>query len=73
MLQHERTIQYLERQNAALLKALVKKDDSALMRVVVEQQQQTLNLTAKIGELTERDALRARQMRTIWTKLNQEV
>jgi len=43
------------------------------MRVVVEQQQQILNLTAKIGELTERDALRARQMRTIWTKLNQEV
>lgn len=64
----EQRLQYLEKQNAALLKALMKKDDS-LLQTIIEQQKQILNLTAKLGELVERDRLRERQLRFMWEKV----
>ena len=65
----ERRVVYLEKQNAALLKALMSKEDSALLNVMIEQQKQILALNEKIGRLVERDALRERQLRYINTKL----
>ena len=62
-------IQYLEKQNAALLKALMSKEDSALLNVMIEQQKQILALNEKIGRLVERDALRERQLRYINAKV----
>ena len=65
----ERRVAYLEKQNAALLKALMSKEDSALLNVMVEQQKQILALNEKIGRLVERDALRERQLRYINAKV----
>lgn len=62
-------IKYLEKQNAALLKALMSKEDSALLNVMIEQQKQILTLNEKIGRLVERDALRERQLRYINAKM----
>ena len=62
-------IKYLEKQNAALLKALMSKGDSALLNVMIEQQKQILALNEKIGRLVERDALRERQLRYINAKV----
>ena len=62
-------IKYLEKQNAALLKALMSKEDSALLNVMIEQQKQILALNEKIGRLIERDALRERQLRYINAKV----
>ena len=62
-------IKYLEKQNAALLKALMSKEDSALLNVMIEQQKQILVLNEKIGRLVERDALRERQLRYINAKV----
>ena len=62
-------IKYLEKQNAALLKALMSKEDSALLNVMIEQQKQILELNEKIGRLVERDALRERQLRYINAKM----
>lgn len=62
-------IKYLEKQNAALLKALMSKEDSALLNVMIEQQKQILVLNEKIGMLVERDALRERQLRYINAKV----
>ena len=62
-------IKYLEKQNAALLKALMSKEDSALLNVMIEQQKQILALNEKIGRLVERDALRERQLRYINAKV----
>lgn len=56
---------YLEKQNAALLKALQKRaetDQNFLLQMLIEQQKHVLKLTQKMGELTERDNLRERQM-----------
>ena len=61
----EDRVKYLEKQNAALLKALMSKGDSALLNVMIEQQKQILALNEKIGRLVERDALRERQLRYI--------
>ena len=60
--------EYLEKQNAALLKALIKKDDG-LLQTIIEQQKQILDLSAKLGELVERDRLRERQLRFVWEKV----
>ena len=65
----ERRVVYLEKQNAALLKALMSKEDSALLNVMIEQQKQILALNEKIGRLVERDALRERQLRYINAKV----
>ena len=65
----ERRVVYLEKQNAALLKALMSKEDSALLNVMIEQQKQILVLNEKIGMLVERDALRERQLRYINAKV----
>ena len=65
----ERRVVYLEKQNAALLKALMSKEDSALVNVMIEQQKQILALNEKIGRLVERDALRERQLRYINAKV----
>ena len=65
----ERRVVYLEKQNAALLKALMSKEDSALLKVMIEQQKQILALNEKIGRLVERDALRERQLRYINEKV----
>ena len=65
----ERRVAYLEKQNAALLKALMSKGDSALLNVMIEQQKQILALNEKIGRLVERDALRERQLRYINAKV----
>ena len=65
----ERRVVYLEKQNAALLKALMSKEDSALLNVMIEQQKQILALNEKIGRLVERDALRERQLRYISAKV----
>ena len=62
-------IKYLEKQNAALLKALMSKEDTALLNVMIEQQKQILALNEKIGMLVERDALRERQLRYINAKV----
>ena len=62
-------IKYLEKQNAALLKSLMSKEDSALLNVMIEQQKQILALNEKIGRLVERDALRERQLRYINAKV----
>ena len=62
-------IKYHEKQNAALLKALMSKEDSALLNVMIEQQKQILALNEKIGRLVERDALRERQLRYINAKV----
>lgn len=62
-------IKYLEKQNAALLKALMSKEDSALLNVMIEQQKQILALNEKIGMLVERDGLRERQLRYINAKV----
>ena len=62
-------IKYLEKQNTALLKALMSKGDSALINVMIEQQKQILALNEKIGRLVERDALRERQLRYINAKV----
>lgn len=62
-------IKYLEKQNVALLKALMSKEDSALLNVMIEQQKQILALNEKIGRLVERDALRERQLRYINAKV----
>ena len=58
-------VKYLEKQNSALLKALMSKEDKALLQVMIEQQKQILDLNAKIGRLVERDALRERQLRWV--------
>lgn len=61
---------FLEKQNAALLKALMKKtDDGALLQTVIEQQRQILELSKRIGELTARDQLRERQLRFVWGRM----
>ena len=65
----ERRVVYLEKQNAALLKALMSKEDSALLNVMIEQQKQILALNEKIGMLVERDALRERQLRYVNAKV----
>jgi hypothetical protein len=65
----ERRVVYLEKQNAALLKALMSKEDSALLNVMIEQQKQILALNEKIGRLVERDALREKQLRYINAKV----
>lgn len=65
----EDRVKYLEKQNAALLKALMSKEDSALLNVMIEQQKQILALNEKIGRLVERDALRERQLRYINAKV----
>ena len=65
----ERRVVYLEKQNASLLKALMSKEDSALLNVMIEQQKQILALNEKIGRLIERDALRERQLRYINAKM----
>ena len=65
----ERRVVYLEKQNAALLNALMSKGDSALLNVMIEQQKQILALNEKIGRLVERDALRERQLRYINAKV----
>lgn len=65
----ERRVAYLEKQNTALLKALMSKGDSALLNVMIEQQKQILALNEKIGRLAERDALRERQLRYINAKV----
>ena len=65
----ERRVVYLEKQNAALLKALMSKEDSALLNVMIEQQKQILALNEKIGRLVERDVLRERQLRYINAKV----
>lgn len=57
---------FLEKQNDALLKALMKKDGNHILQMVIEQQRQILELSKKIGELTERDALRERQLRKLY-------
>ena len=62
-------IKYLEKQNAALLKALMSNGDSALLNVMIELQKQILALNEKIGRLVERDALRERQLRYINAKV----
>ena len=62
-------IKYLEKQNAALLKALMSNGDSALLNVMIEQQKQILALNEKIGRLIERDALMERQLRYINAKV----
>lgn len=62
-------IKYLEKQNAALLKALMSREDSALLNVMIEQQKQILALNEKIGMLVERDGLRERQLRYINAKV----
>ena len=64
----ERRAMYLEKQNEALLKALMKKGD-ALLQTMIEQQKLILDLSAKLGELSERDRLRERQLRFIWEKV----
>ena len=65
----EGRVVYLEKQNTALLKALMSKEDSALVNVMIEQQKQILALNEKIGRLVERDALRERQLRYINAKV----
>ena len=66
----ERRAMYLEKQNEALLKALMKKtDNSALLQTMIEQQKLILDLSAKLGELSERDRLRERQLRFLWEKV----
>ena len=64
----ERRAMYLEKQNEALLKALMKKGD-ALLQTMIEQQKLILDLSAKLGELSERDRLRERQLRFLWEKV----
>lgn len=64
---------YLEKQNAALLKALQKRaetDQNFLLQMLIEQQRHVLSLTKKIVELTERDSLRERQMRLLHARVN---
>jgi len=64
---------YLEKQNAALLKALQKRaeiDQNFMLQMLIEQQRHVLSLTKKIGELTERDSLRERQMRLLHARVN---
>lgn len=64
---------YLEKQNAALLKALQKRaeiDQNFLLQMLIEQQRHVLSLTKKIGELTERDSLRERQMRLLHARVS---
>jgi hypothetical protein len=66
----ERRAQYLEKQNEALLKALMKKtDNNALLQTMIEQQTLILNQSAKLGELSERDRLRERQVKFLWEKV----
>ena len=58
----EDRLKFLEKQNEALLKALVKKDRPPLLEMLIEQQKQILELSRKIGQLMERDGLRKRQI-----------
>lgn len=61
---------FLEKQNDALLKALMKKEsNSALLQTVIEQQRQILELSKRIGELGAKDQLRERQLRFLWEKV----
>lgn len=58
-------VTFLERQNEALLKALVKKAESnndSLLKMVIEQQKLILKLSQQIGILVERDKYRERQI-----------
>lgn len=55
-------LKFLEKQNEALLKALIKKESSPLLEMLIEQQKQILELSRKIGQLIERDGLRKRQI-----------
>lgn len=58
-------VTFLEKQNEALLKALVKKAESSndsLLRMVIEQQKLILRLSQQIGMLAERDKYRERQV-----------
>lgn len=58
-------VTFLEKQNEALLKALVKKAESnndSLLKMVVEQQKLILRLSQQIGILAERDRHRERQI-----------
>lgn len=69
--QHQR-VQFLEKQNEALLRALMKKADKngdEMLKLAIEQQQQILKLSQKIGMLIERDALRERQLKYVYGKL----
>ena len=66
---------YLEKQNAALLKALQKRaetDQNFLLQMLIEQQRHVLSLTKKIGELTERDSLRERQMQLLHARVRRQ-
>lgn len=63
---------YLKKQNAALLKTLTTvadKRNDMLLKVVIEQQKQILNLSDKIGTLLERDRVREQQMGSMYRKL----
>ncbi len=58
----EDRLKFLEKQNEALLKALVKKEGLPMLEMLIEQQKQVLELTRKVGQLMERDGLRKRQI-----------
>lgn len=58
----EDRLKFLEKQNEALLKALVKKEGLPMLEMLIEQQKQVLELTRKVGQLMERDGLRKRQV-----------
>lgn len=58
----EDRLKFLEKQNEALLKALVKKEELPMLEMLIEQQKQVLELTRKVGQLMERDGLRKSQI-----------
>ena len=58
----EDRLKFLEKQNEALLKALVKKEGLPMLEMLIEQQKQVLELTRKVGQLMEMDGLRKRQV-----------
>lgn len=66
---HYNRVKFLEKQNEALLKALMKKTDTdPLLKMLIEQQRQILELGAKVGSLMERDVLRERQVQYLLKK-----
>ena len=69
--QHQR-VQFLEKQNEALLRALTRKAEKSgdeMLKMMIEQQHQILKLSQKIGALVERDQLRERQLKYVYGKL----
>ena len=60
---------YLEKQNAALLKALTvraEKEHNYLLETIVEQQKQILTLTKEVQELKDKDKLRRSQIEWLY-------